>query len=162
MPTMATSAWPPRPAWSRRGRRAKVPSPAYRGTWVASTGPIVAPVMIRGTGSVMFSVPSGRPVDRLQFPLAGADRGLFGGQGGGTRQDKVNQAGHDEPDQPRVVHAVRQVGGEVAGVVQAADRRQDHEGDLGGETDGVRGQAAPGPGAVDAVGAEDVGDRVVA
>ena len=37
MPTTATSVWV---TWSVRGRRAKVGGPAYRGTLVASTGPI--------------------------------------------------------------------------------------------------------------------------
>src|SRR6266702_3054459 len=112
---MATSAWP---TSSRRGSRAKVASPAYLGTTVASTGPTVPPETIRGTGSVMSSVPLGsvplssvplssvpprsvpprsvslgRLVYRAQFPLAGADRGLFGGQVQGAREDKVQQAG---------------------------------------------------------------------
>src|SRR5690348_8140355 len=101
---MATSAWPP--TSSSRGSRAKVPSPAYLGTTVASTGPTVPPETIRGTGSVIGLGSLGRLVDGLEFPLAGADRGLFGGQVQGARQDKVHQAGDDEPDQPRVVHAV--------------------------------------------------------
>src|ERR1700748_1032817 len=97
---MATSAWL---TSSMRGSRAKVASPAYRGTRVASTGPTVSPVMIRGTESVMsVSIlgclrvcwawlgggccllrvrmavlgedrACGDDVDRLQFGLAGLD-----------------------------------------------------------------------------------------
>ena len=51
-------------------------------------------------------------VDGLQFPVAGLDGGLLGGQVQRAGQDQVHQAGDDQADQPGVVHAVGQVGRE--------------------------------------------------
>src|SRR5277367_4451213 len=110
-----------------RGSRANVGSPPYLGTTVASTWPTIPSTVTRGSAQGsgrrsgwrsgwlcgLLSGTRWTPADRLQFAIAGLDRGALRGQVQRPGRYQIHQTGHDQADQPRVVHAVGEVRGNV-------------------------------------------------